>query len=400
MTVTLAFALLGIIIVIGFLGSVIFQKTRIPDLPVLLFIGILIGPVLHLLDPVQLAGFTPYFATFAMIMILFDGGMGLDIRSILHQFMGATLLALLTFVVTVALTTLVATLFGYPLVQGLLLGAILGGTSGAVVMPLVAHMRISEEAKTILSLESSLTDILCVVIALGLMHLIQSGAVTWTAPLQELLGRFVIGIAFGVVCGVAWSHLLEKLEGQQFSYMLTIAVLFLLFSLTEFLRGNGAMATLVFGLVMGNYKRLPSLFGTASTSGYANSTIRWFHGELAFFVRTFFFVYIGLIFSMNHLGLKEALLCILIFGIIVLARVLATQLLVWIYPDRKPEQMILWLMTARGLAAAVLAPLPMAVGISGTEAFVNIALLIVLLTNVLTTAGVGWTERKVVEIPK
>jgi len=42
--------------------------------------------------------------------------------------MGATLLALLTFVVTVALTTLVATLFGYQMVQGLLLGAILGGT--------------------------------------------------------------------------------------------------------------------------------------------------------------------------------------------------------------------------------------------------------------------------------
>ena len=40
--------------------------------------------------------------------------------------MGATLFALLTFVVTVALTTLVATLFGYQMVQGLLLGAILG----------------------------------------------------------------------------------------------------------------------------------------------------------------------------------------------------------------------------------------------------------------------------------
>src|SRR3972149_10794315 len=107
MTVTLAFALLGIIIFIGFFGSVVFQRTRIPDLPVLLFIGILIGPVLHLLDPGQLSGFTPYFATFAMIMILFDGGLGLDLRRILHQFTGAALLTLLAFAVTVVLTTLV-----------------------------------------------------------------------------------------------------------------------------------------------------------------------------------------------------------------------------------------------------------------------------------------------------
>jgi cell volume regulation protein A len=394
MTVTLAFALLGIIIFIGFSGSLIFSRTRIPDIPVLLFIGILIGPILHLLDPGQLSGFTPYFATFAMIMILFDGGMGLDFRNILHHFTGAAFLALLTFLATLGLTAFIALLFGYPLYLGLLLGAILGGTSGAVVMPLVAQLRISEEAKTILSLESSLTDILCVVVALGLMHLIQSGQVNWMAPLQELLGRFIIAILLGAACGIGWSRLLDRLEQLQFSYMLTIAVLFLLYSLTEFIRGNGAMAALVFGTVMGNYRRLPSLFGSTQAVGASNDTIRWFHGELAFFVRTFFFVYIGLIFTVTHLGIGALLLCLLIFGAIVLARLLAAQLMVRIYPDRRSEEKILWLMTARGLAAAVLAPLPTAAGITGTEAFVGIALLIILLTNLLTTAGVFWTERE------
>jgi Na+:H+ antiporter len=393
MSVSLAFALLGIIIVVGFLGSVIFQKTRIPDLPILLFIGILVGPVLHLLDPAQLSGFTPYFATFAMIMILFDGGMTLDFRNILRQFSGAALLALLTFAATMALTTLIAMLFGYSMQLGLLLGAILGGTSGSVVMPLVLQMRISEEAKTILSLESSLTDILCVVIALGLVHIIQSGEVSWVAPIQELVGRFLIGILLGAACGIGWTQLLKKIDRPHFSYMLTIAVLFLLFSLTEFIRGNGAMATLVFGLVLGNYGRFPALFGAGMAAGSSNSTIRSFHGELAFFVRTFFFVYIGLIFSASHVGLGGALMTVVIFGVIVLARFLATQLLVWIYRDRKSERMTLWLMTARGLAAAVLAPLPFAEGIPGTEAFVDISLLIILLTNLLTTVGVVWTER-------
>lgn len=395
MSVGLAFALMGIIIIVGFLGSVIFQKTRIPDLPVLILIGILVGPVLHLLDPDQLSGFTPYFATFAMVMILFDGGMTLDFRNILRQFSGAALLALLTFAATMALTALIAMLFGYSMQLGLLLGAILGGTSGAVVMPLVTQMRISDDAKTILSLESSLTDILCVVIALGLIHIIQSGHVDWITPIQELVGRFLIGILLGAACGIGWSTLLEKIDRQHFSYMLTIAVLFLLFSLTEFIHGSGAMAALVFGLVLGNYRRFPSLFGTVMAADSANSSIRWFHGELAFFVRTFFFVYIGLIFSARHVGLGGALLTVLMFCAIVLARFLATQLLVLIYRDRRPERMTLWLMTARGLAAAVLAPLPFSEGIPGTEAFVDISLLIILFTNLLTTAGVVWTERNI-----
>jgi Na+:H+ antiporter len=393
MTVTLAFALLGVIIFIGFFGSVVFQRTRIPDLPVLLFVGILLGPVLHLMDPAQLAGFTPYFATFAMIMILFDGGMALDLRSILRQFTGAVLLAMLGFLTTGALTTLIAWLFGYPIPLGLLLGAILGGTSGAIIMPLVSQMRISEDSKTILSLESSLTDILCVVIAVSLVHLIPTGHSEWITPLQDLLGRFIIGILMGAACGIGWSKFLERLQRPQFSYMLTVAVLFLLFSLAEFIRGNGAMASLVFGLILGNYKRFPSLFGTAMAANTNETTIRWFHGELAFFIRTFFFVYIGLIFSVGHLGPKTLLLSLLIFGAIVASRFLAAQLLVWGYRDRKSEQMILWLMTARGLAAAVLAPLPAAAGIPGTEAFVNIVLLIIFMTNLLTAFGVTWTER-------
>jgi Na+:H+ antiporter len=393
MTVNLAFALLGVIIFIGFFGAVVFQRTRIPDLPVLLFIGILLGPVLHLMDPGELAGFTPYFATFAMIMILFDGGMALDLRSILSQFTGAVLLAVLGFVATAALTTLIARLFGYPIPLGLLLGAIIGGTSGAIIMPLVSQMRISGEAKTILSLESSLTDILCVVITVSLVHLIPTGRSEWITPIQDLLGRFIIGILMGAACGVGWSKFLERLQRPQFAYILTIAVLFLLFSLAEFIRGNGAMAALVFGLILGNYKRFPSLFGSPMGVNTNDTTIRWFHGELAFFVRTFFFVYIGLIFTVNHLGPKTLLLCLLIFGAIVASRYLAAQLLVWGYRERKSEQMILWLMTARGLAAAVLAPLPAAAGIPGTEAFVNIVLLIILLTNFLTAFGVTWTER-------
>jgi cell volume regulation protein A len=396
-SVTLGIALLGIIILIGYLGSVLFQKTRIPDLPVLLFIGILVGPVLHLLDPDKLSGFTPYFATFAMLMILFDGGMTLDFRAILRQFSGAALLAFLTFAVTMALTTLIAVFFGYAVLQGLLLGSILGGTSGAVVMPLVMQMRVSEETKTILSVESSLTDVLCVVIALGLMHLIQRGdaAIDWVAPIQELLGRFLIGLLLGAAAGIGWSKLLEKIEHQHFSYMLTIAVLFLLYSLTEFIHGNGAMAALVFGLVLGTYRRLPSLFGSRMPAGSANSTIQSFHGELAFFVRTFFFVYIGLIFNAGHIGIGGALMTVLIFGAIILARFLAAYLLVWLYRDRQSERMILWLMTARGLAAAVLAPLPLAEGIPGTGGFVSISLLIILFTNLLTTLGVVLTERTI-----
>jgi len=69
------FFIAGIIILIGFLGSLLFERLKIPDVLVLLGIGVLLGPVLNLFDPKSLMKFAEYFGSLALMITLFEGGM-------------------------------------------------------------------------------------------------------------------------------------------------------------------------------------------------------------------------------------------------------------------------------------------------------------------------------------
>jgi hypothetical protein len=73
--------------------------------------------------------------------------------------------------------------------------------------------------------------------------------------------------------------------------------------------------------------------------------------------------------------------------IIILLRMICTEITVRVYPDKKPERLMIMLMMPRGLASAVLATLPAAAGITGTKSFVAITFAVIIATNILLTAG-------------
>lgn len=81
MEVALLFFIAGAIILVGFLGNVAFEKFKIPDVLVLLGIGVVLGPVFHLIDHRLLSSFAESFGMFALIVILFEGGMDVKIRT-------------------------------------------------------------------------------------------------------------------------------------------------------------------------------------------------------------------------------------------------------------------------------------------------------------------------------
>lgn len=386
MTLELAFGLLGAITLLGFAGSLLFERTQIPDLMVLILIGILLGPVLGLLTPAQLAPITPYFATLAMIIILFEGGLGLNLRSIMRGAASGFVFAAATFAASMGAVAAVCLLFGYELRVGLLLGAIAGGTSGAIVLPILTRLSASEESKGVLAIESALTDILCLVTALSLIGMLSRTQPAPETDLMAALGaNFSVGVAVGLGGGVAWLKLLPVLEHYPLSYMLTLAALFLLYTATEVLGGSGAMACLSFGLVLGNSR----LFQAEAPllSEIVRRRLLDFHSEIAFLVRTFFFVYIGLIFDVARATLGALLLAAAAFAAIAAARWACVAVFTWLKPERRGERTLLLSMMARGLAAAVLAPLPLAAGVPQSAYFNEVVLMLILLSNLALTGG-------------
>jgi cell volume regulation protein A len=431
-----AFVAIGLIIAIGFAASLIFDRTRIPDLLILIFLGILLGPIalsyfgIAFVPPAVLEVATPYFAALALMIILFDGGLNLSLLQIIRRLGIVSLHTGVTFVATVFAVAFIATsVLGYPWLVALLLGAILGGTSSAVVIGIVRTLQVSEETKVILTLESVLTDVLCVVLVIALIELLRGGpGASVSIVFTELASRFGVAMLFGVFAGVAWLFLLRRVEKKPFSYMLTIAVLFILYGVTEFSRGSGAMASFVFGLILGNHAELAKRLSIPTTRFVVDDKIKQFHSELSFVIRTFFFVFLGLVFTLQVGGVWAVssgvpalqvlngsfslflIGVLLIFGMIVLVRIVTAWVITYIRPRPAAERRVLWTLMGRGLAAAVLSSVPFTVPAFTSPVnagdlyyrslmgpvqvqFLNATLYIILLTVVATTMGVAASAR-------
>jgi cell volume regulation protein A len=86
MELILLFLIIGGIIFLGWLAEMIFSKTGIPDVLLLILVGVLIGAGLHLVAPDAFASVAPYFITFALIFMAFNGALSFDIREVSTHF--------------------------------------------------------------------------------------------------------------------------------------------------------------------------------------------------------------------------------------------------------------------------------------------------------------------------
>jgi cell volume regulation protein A len=161
MNLTYLFGLLGGLLVLAFVANRLFRWTRIPDVVVLMATGVVIGPILGWARPDQFKDVTHAFGTLALILILFEGGLDLNIRETLSHFPGGLLFGVLTYALTTFSIGFVASYsFGISRADGLLAGAVLGCTSSTIVLPVLQQWKSGKVVKIILLLESTLGDIL------------------------------------------------------------------------------------------------------------------------------------------------------------------------------------------------------------------------------------------------
>lgn len=384
---TTLLASLAAIIGLGYAGSLLFERTRFPDILLLVGLGAALGPVLGVLQPGTFAAIAPAFGAFALLVILFDGGLSLRFHDFLHGMARAGLLAVLGWGLTVAAVGGVLFYgYGWELPRALLLGAILGGSSSVVVIPLVQKLRVRDDVRVVLSVESALTDVLCVVGALALMEMATSGNAEVQGFLSDVAAKFSVALVVGTAAGLGWGAAWRALERGPYAYMVTLAAVLLLHVGVETLDGSGPIAVLAFGVLLGNKR---SIFkGRASGAWEMGGEMRRFHGEVAFFIRAFFFVGLGILLDLAILGDQSfLLLTAALVGAILAARAFAVGVATAGSKRLAGSRRLLVLMVPRGLAAAVLAGLPAQVGIPGTALFPSYAFGAIVLTNVVVTLG-------------
>ncbi len=373
-------ALFAVTIFVGYVGSLIFNKTNISDVIWLLLFGILVGPVLHLVDRALFITIAPFLAAVALLVILFEAGLNMDIYQLVRGAPRSMLMGVLYLVFSMASIGIVASwLLGFGLMHGLLLGAILGGTGSAVVLAIVNKTHAGPRVKMLLGLESVFTDTLVIVISIALINIIAASA-NYSAY-QGILAGFSIGAVIGVLLGVAWLFILEKLKGKPFDYMLTLAALFIVYIVVESAAGSGAIASLFFGLMLGNGAAVCRMLRVRKRAG-ADPLFRSFHTEVSFFIRSFFFVFLGLIVVINPTYIIYGLA---MSAVLIVVRLVVVQIGTFRLAITKAEKNLMRVMVPQGLAAAVLAQLPVSAGIKEAAVFSDIIFVVIITTILYTT---------------
>jgi cell volume regulation protein A len=164
--------------------------------------------------------------------------------------------------------------------------------------------------------------------------------------------------------------------------------------------GNGAIAALIFGIVLGNSEDITSMLKLTTRS--IDKNIKNFQNEISFLVKTFFFVYLGILFQLEFLTPIVIVISVTIIIIILFARYISTSLLTKVKPLFVSDQKLITTMSARGLAAAVLVSIPVSMGLTNIpntpftpeilSQITAIAFLVIFFSNILTTLGLFISE--------
>jgi potassium/hydrogen antiporter len=401
MNIPAVFAVAAALIFLGFLSELIFKKTNIPDVIFLIGTGIIIGTFLGWVTPVSLGNAATLFTTFALIFLLFQGALNINFKTLVKSLPSTLRVTLFGFIGTTLVTAIICLLFGYSFLLSLLIGTILGGTSSAVVIPLVKNIKMKEEYKTVLKLESAISDVLCIVTAVAIIEIFTSGTITAASIFKTILSSFALAIVVGVITGSVWIMLLKTFKNLATSYMLTIAVVIGLYAFTEspFVGASGAIAALSFGLMLGNSKAfLHNIKEHRNQFAQARSTVtaalsaqaKNFYAEISFFVKTFFFIYLGILmdFSNPLVFLYGALLTAGIY----LSRPYIIKLIFRKRNIDDKDRTYLEIMIPKGLAAAVLTQVAVQSAVPGAEEFVTLILSVILLSILLTSCLTFLTE--------
>jgi NhaP-type Na+/H+ and K+/H+ antiporter len=102
----------------------------------------------------------------------------------------------------------------------------------------------------------------------------------------------------------------------------------------------------------------------------------------------------GMIVTLNYMDTRFLLLSVALFLVILLVRYLSVGITVMVFREKKKDIFTLWCMLPRGLASAVLATLPAAARIKGSEAFVDLTFVVIILTNLVMTIGVFLNDKR------
>jgi NhaP-type Na+/H+ or K+/H+ antiporter len=383
--ITITIMFMGALIFFAHFFNGIFDKTKIPNVLLLMIIGIAVGFFID--KEVFFGELGRVFTTITLIVILFESGTNLKFNELRSSVTSATAVTLYNFITTLIIVGGISYVFTpLNLTESIFMGAIVGGTSAAVVVPILNQLKLGKKASTVLLLESAFSDVLCLIVGLAALEAMKAGSLEIGSMMNTIWKSFLFAALIGIAAGLIWSLLLNLVRELKNSMFTTLAFVFLVYGIIESFGFNGGIGAMSLGIVLGNAASLHKTnvwkkvfrFDAAGLNNHEQN----FYSEIVFILQTYFFVYVGVMIEFGSVSIY--LLTILLMAMILLTRPLGVR---WFVRKEVSvsDRTIMSIMSPKGLVPAVLASIPLQLGMSSGQTIAELGYSIVLISIVVSS---------------
>jgi len=344
-------------------------KFGVPTLLLFLGIGMLAGSDgiggIRFDDP-KLAQF---IGIVSLNFILFSGGLDTNwkaVKPILRE--GIALSTLGVLLTAVSLGTFVYFVTDFTIYESLLLGSIVSSTDAAAVFSILRSksLALRTNLRPTLELESGSNDPMAYVLTIAFLTLVINQDKSFLSIIPLFLQQMIFGGILGIAFGVASKYIINKikLDFEGLYPVLVIALMFITFSATDFVGGNGFLSIYICAVYLGNQDLI-----------HKKTILKMFDG-LAWLMQIVLFLTLGLLVFPSEIIPYMGIGLLISLFLILVARPIGVFISLMFFKMKMKRRFYISWVGLRGAVPIVFATYPLLAGIDKAHMIFNIVFFI------------------------